>query len=87
MDRFADAMIQISKEIKEKPEILKHAPYTASYLMKSTWEHSFTREEAAYPLPWVRNRGKFWPTVGRVSNPYGDRNLICNCPDISSYVV
>ena len=48
--------------------------------MKSDWNHSFTREEAAYPLPWVKSRGKYWPTVRRISNAYGDRNLICGCP-------
>lgn len=79
-------MINIHSEIYKTPEILKHAPYTAESLISSGWDFNFTREQAAYPLPWVRNRGKFWPSVRRVSNPYGDRNLVCACPDISSYL-
>jgi glycine dehydrogenase len=86
LDRFADAMINIRKEIDECPEILKHAPYNAEYLMKDEWTHPFTRQQAAYPLEFVRLRGKYWPPVRRISNPYGDKNLICSCPDISSFV-
>lgn len=65
---------------------MKNAPYTAESLLRTEWNYSFTREEAAYPLPWVRKRGKYWPTVRRISNPYGDKNLICACPDISAYL-
>jgi len=65
---------------------VKNAPYTAEYLLKPDWEHKFTRQQAAYPLDWVLKRGKYWPTVRRISNPYGDKNLICTCPDISTYV-
>ena len=54
--------------------------------MKPDWEHKFSRHEAAYPLDWVKKRGKYWPTVRRISNPYGDRNLICSCPEVSSFV-
>jgi len=79
-------MIKIHSEIHSCPEIVKNAPYTAEYLLKDNWEHSFTRQEAAYPLPWVKARGKYWPPVRRISNPYGDRNVICSCPDISSFV-
>ena len=79
-------MIKIHEEIHKMPDIVKNAPYTAEYLMKPEWEHKFSRHQAAYPLPWVLKRGKYWPTVRRISNPYGDRNLICSCPDVSSYV-
>ena len=78
-------MISIHKEIYSTPEILKNAPYTAECLINSNWNYEFTREQAAYPLPYVRNRGKFWPSVRRVQNPYGDKNLVCACPDISAY--
>ena len=47
------------------------------------WTHAYTREQAVYPLPWVEDR-KFWPPVGRIDNPYGDRNLFCSCPPIES---
>jgi glycine dehydrogenase len=50
----------------------------------STWAHPYSREEAAYPLPFVRAH-KFWPVVGRVDNPFGDRNLVCTCPPIEAY--
>lgn len=79
-------MISIHKEIHSMPEILKNAPYTAESLMTANWNYEFTREQAGFPLPYVKARGKFWPTVRRVQNPYGDRNLICACPDISSYI-
>jgi len=78
-------MIKIHSEMHTMPEIVKNAPYTAEYLMKPDWEHKFSRHDAAYPLEWVKKRGKYWPTVRRISNPYGDRNLICSCPDVSSF--
>ena len=80
LDRFAQALIQIHKEAFTCPEIVKNAPYTAEYLLKTDWEHKFTRQQAAYPLDWVLKREKYWPPVRRVSNPHGDRNLICTCP-------
>lgn len=79
-------MIKIHSEMHNCPEIVKNAPYTSEYLTKENWEHKFSRQEAAYPLEWVKTRGKYWPPVRRISNPYGDRNVVCSCPDISSFV-
>ena len=79
-------MIKIKEEIETCPEILKHAPYTAECLMSADWKHPFTREQAAYPLPWIRKRGKYWPPVRRVMNPFGDRNLVVCCSEVSSFV-
>jgi glycine dehydrogenase len=60
---------------------LKNSPHTAVAATASQWAHPYTREQAVYPLPWVKER-KFWPAVGRIDNPYGDRNLFCSCPPI-----
>ncbi len=89
IDRFCDAMIHIRGEIEAvvtgtaDPEDnpLKHSPHTAAAATASEWTHPYTREQAVYPLPWVKDR-KFWPSVGRIDNPYGDRNLFCSCPPI-----
>lgn len=54
--------------------------------MSNDWNHSYSREEAAYPASWIYNRGKVWPAVGRVDNVYGDRNLVCTCPSVSEYL-
>ena len=93
LDRFCSAMIAIREEVEEvisgrvdrKNNILKHAPHTAKRVCASEWERPYTREQAAYPLPWVREN-KFWPAVARVDNVYGDKNLICSCPPIESYL-
>ncbi len=92
LDRFCDALIAIRQEIEEvitgrvdaKDNVLKHAPHTAAAVSSDTWPHAYSREKAAYPLPWVR-ASKFWPSVGRIDNPYGDRNLICTCPPMEEY--
>jgi glycine dehydrogenase len=92
LDRFCDAMIQIRKEIDavvsgrvdKQDNVLKNAPHTAEAVMASEWKHSYSREEAAFPLPFVK-ANKFWPPVGRIDNPYGDRNLMCVCPPIETY--
>ena len=92
LDRFCDALIAIRAEIDEvmtgqvdaKDNVLKHAPHTAAAVSADAWPHSYSREKAAYPLPWVR-ANKFWPSVGRIDNPYGDRNLMCICPPMESY--
>jgi glycine dehydrogenase len=91
LDRFCDAMIQIRHEIEsvrtgvadKRDNLLKHAPHTAGAVSATTWTHPYSREEAAYPLPFVRAR-KFWPIVGRIDNPYGDRNLFCTCPPMDT---
>jgi len=92
LDRFCDAMIAIREEIAAIAEgrldradnPLKNAPHTAQELISSTWQHSYTRDQAAFPLPWVVEN-KYWPPVKRVDNVYGDRNLVCICPPVSSY--
>jgi glycine dehydrogenase len=94
IDRFCDAMIQIRREIDDvvagkvdaKDNLLKHAPHTAAAVAASNWTHPYSREQAAFPLPWVRER-KFWPSVGRIDNPYGDRNLFCSCPPVEDFSV
>jgi glycine cleavage system P protein (glycine dehydrogenase) len=92
LDRFCEALIAIRAEIEEvvsgradaKDNVLKHAPHTASAVTADQWAHSYSREKAAYPLAWVK-ANKFWPSVGRIDNPYGDRNLVCVCPPIEAY--
>ena len=92
LDRFCDAMIQIRKEIdavvtgraSREDNVLKHSPHTAAAVSATEWTHPYSREEAAYPLPFVR-ANKFWPSVGRIDNPYGDRNLFCACPPIETF--
>ena len=87
LDRFCDAMIQIRAEIDEVvggrvdrgDNVLKNAPHTAEAVSATEWHHPYTREQAAFPLPFVR-ANKFWPPVGRIDNTYGDRNLFCSCP-------
>ncbi len=64
--------------------VLKNAPHTAKSVISSTWKHAYSREKAVYPLNWIKE-AKFWPSVSRVDNAYGDRNLICACPPIESY--
>jgi glycine dehydrogenase len=92
LDRFCDAMIAIRGEIQAvidgtadpKDNVLKNAPHTAAVVAADDWPHVYSREQAAFPLRFVRTH-KFWPSVGRIDNPYGDRNLICSCPPIESY--
>jgi glycine dehydrogenase len=92
LDRFCEALIAIRQEIEEvvsgkadpKDNVLKNAPHTAAAVAASDWPHAYSREQAAFPLPWVR-ANKFWPSVGRIDNPYGDRNLICVCPPMETY--
>ncbi len=92
LDRFCDAMIGIREEIRaiesgkadKADNPLKNAPHTMAMISASEWKHPYSRESAAFPLPYVRDN-KFWPFVGRVDNPYGDRNLVCTCPPMSAY--
>jgi glycine dehydrogenase len=92
LDRFCDAMIAIRQEIQDvidgkadpKDNVLKNAPHTAAAVSADEWRHPYSRHQAAYPLPFVRAR-KFWPPVGRIDNPFGDRNLFCACPPIESF--
>ena len=89
LDRFCDALINIRAEIAEiengaadrEDNLLRNAPHTVGMVASDEWSHPYTREQAAYPAAWLRQR-KFWPPVGRVDNPYGDRNLVCSCPSV-----
>ena len=92
LDRFCDAMIAIRKEIADieqgimpkENNILKNAPHTAHVIMQDEWDKPYSRLQAAYPLPFVREK-KFWPSIGRVNNTHGDRTLICSCPPMEAY--
>lgn len=93
MDRFAEALISIKKEIDEvangdadeKNNVLKNAPHTQQVVISDAWDRPYSREKAAYPLEWVRDR-KFFASVSRVDDAFGDRNLICTCAPIESYM-
>jgi glycine dehydrogenase len=84
LDRFCDAMIAIRQEIEAvvsgkahaDDNVLKNAPHTAAAATAAEWTHPYSREQAVFPLPFVRER-KFWPPVGRVDNVFGDRNVVC----------
>ncbi|MBY0261134.1 MAG: glycine dehydrogenase (aminomethyl-transferring), partial [Phycisphaerales bacterium] len=92
LDRFCDAMIQIRAEIREIEDgrlpkdnnPLKHAPHTSHVVCSDEWNRPYSRKQAAYPLPYLTGH-KFWPSVGRIDNAYGDRNLVCACPPMSAY--
>ncbi len=92
LDRFCDAMISMRAEIKaiedgttdREDNVLKNAPHSLHAVTGDSWDHPYTREQAAYPAAWLKER-KFWPTVGRIDNPYGDRNLVCSCEGMESY--
>jgi len=92
LDRFCEAMICIREEIRavedgkqsEQDNPLKHAPHTAVIVSSDDWSHSYSRQQAAYPLPKMRIN-KYWPPVGRVDNVYGDRNLLCGCAPMTDY--
>ena len=92
LERFCEAMISIRKEIAEiengqadrSDNVIKNAPHTAAQVMQTDWNHEYSREKAAFPAPWTRER-KYWPPVARINEVQGDRNLICACPPIDSY--
>jgi glycine dehydrogenase len=92
LDRFCDAMVSIHGEIMAvangeahaDDNVLKNAPHTADSVVADDWKHAYTREQAAYPLPYLRQH-KFWPSVGRVDNVHGDRNLVCTCDSVEAY--
>jgi glycine dehydrogenase len=93
MDRYIDALISIRAEIEEvksgkmdrKNNPLKNAPHTADMVASTEWIFDYSREQAAYPLPYLRQK-KFWPSVARVDNVHGDRNLVCSCAPIEDYI-
>jgi glycine dehydrogenase len=92
LDRFCDALISIRQEIAEiesgkvdiQDNVLKNAPHTAESLITGEWQHSYSREQAAYPAPWTREY-KFWPAVGRIDAAFGDRNFVCSCLPMDVY--
>ncbi|MEM9751804.1 MAG: aminomethyl-transferring glycine dehydrogenase [Planctomycetota bacterium] len=94
LDRFCDALIAIRHEIAKveagdwprDDHPLKHAPHTAEAVTADAWDHAYSRQQAAFPMEGQRQPGaKFWPSVGRIDNPYGDRNLICTCTPMDQY--
>lgn len=93
LDRFLDAMLSIREEIREiedgradkKDNVLLNAPHPMTYVSGDKWDHSYSRKKAAFPKKWINQRGKFWPTIGRIDNVYGDRNFICTCPPMEAY--
>jgi glycine dehydrogenase len=92
LDRFCEAMIAIRHEIQSiedgnahlKDNLLKNAPHTPESLLSSDWHHPYSREVAAYPAPWHKDY-KFWVSVGRIDNAYGDRHLVCSCEGMENY--
>jgi glycine dehydrogenase len=91
LDRFCDALIAIRNEIREienggdkANNVLHNAPHTASVVMSDNWDRPYSREKAVYPLPYVK-QNKFWPSVSRIDNTYGDRNLVCACLPVEAY--
>ncbi|MEA3480021.1 MAG: aminomethyl-transferring glycine dehydrogenase [Bacteroidota bacterium] len=92
LDRFIQAMIDIHKDIMEiadgklkaEMSVLRHAPHTANILLTEDWDRNYSREKAAFPLPWVKEN-KFWPSVSRINDGFGDRNLVCSCAPIEAY--
>jgi glycine dehydrogenase len=92
LDRFCAAMISIHGEIQQvidgaadkDDNVLKNAPHTAEMVISDSWSHPYSREQAAYPLASLREH-KFWPSVGRIDNVHGDRNLVCSCVGMEAY--
>lgn len=93
LDRFCEAMHEIRMEIQEiidgkydqENNLLKNAPHTAEMVTSDEWEFPYSRSQAAYPIPYLKSRFKFWPSVARIDNAFGDRNLFCVCPPVESY--
>ncbi|MCB0577854.1 MAG: glycine dehydrogenase (aminomethyl-transferring), partial [Phaeodactylibacter sp.] len=95
LDRFCEAMLAIRKELDEiaRGEVdaqnnpLHNAPHPIDIVTADNWPYPYSREKAAYPLPYLRHGHKFWIGVGRIDNAYGDRNLVCTCPPMEAYEV
>jgi len=92
LERFCDAMLAIYKEAEDiasgkldrESNPLKNAPHTAALVTADSWDYPYSRQQAAFPLPWTGDN-KFWPVVGRVDNVQGDRNLVCSCLPMDAY--
>jgi len=93
LDRYCDALLSIREEIRDiengnqssTDNVLKNAPHTLQSLLKDDWNHNYSKEKAAFPMPYTKDF-KFWPSVGRVDSAYGDRNLVCSCIPVSDYI-
>ena len=93
LDRFCTALLSIRKEIEDIAQgriavadsPLKNAPHTLDVVTAAEWTRLYSRTQAAFPAPWITRNNKFWPTVGRIDNVYGDRHLVCTCPPLSDY--
>ena len=93
LDRFCDTMIVIKNELEEikngkadkVDNVLKNAPHTAAEVTADEWNHAYSRQKAAFPLPWIA-ANKFWPSVAKIDSGYGDRNLVCSCAPIEEYL-
>lgn len=94
LDRFCDAMLAIRKEIDEiadgsadkEDNVLHNAPHTLAVITADEWKHAYSRQKAAWPLDYLKEGHKFWPSVARIDNGYGDRHLVCTCPPLEDYV-
>jgi glycine dehydrogenase len=92
IDRFCDALIAIREEVRaieigtadRDDNALKHAPHTMRAVISDGWDHAYSREQAAFPTAFTRER-KFWPSVGRIESAYGDRHLVCSCLPTDAY--
>jgi len=92
LDRFCEAMISIHAEMTavldgtadKQNNVLKNAPHTTTQIASEKWEHPYSRRQAAFPAPWLRDH-KFWPSVARIDNVYGDRNLFCSCAPVEGF--
>jgi glycine dehydrogenase len=93
LDRFCDALLAVRAEIDElangqypaDDNVLHNAPHTLESVTTDHWQHTYSREKAVWPLPYLYQGFKFWPTVSRIDQAYGDRNLVCTCPPIETY--
>jgi glycine dehydrogenase len=93
IDRFCDSMIMIRQEIQDiidgkqdkEKNLLKLSPFTLGHVTQEEWPYGFSRQEAAWPAPWLKEMGKVFAYVGRIDNVYGDRNLVCSCPPMSEF--
>jgi len=93
LDRFCEAMIKIREEIQEiadgkadkEDNVLKNAPHSAYSVLSGEWKHPYSQQKAVYPLTWIKDI-KFWPSVNRVDDAYGDRHLVCSCPPMEDYM-
>ena len=93
LDRFCEALVAIREEadaiargdVDAEDNVLVNAPHTVAEITANDWNHAYSREQAAYPLPYLREGLKFWPSVGRVDDGYGDRNFVCTCPPVEAY--